>query len=209
VESEIDTAFNQGKIIIPFRIEDTPMSPELSYYLNENHRIDGIPTPADAFARLKDSVIQNIPRLQKDRAREHALNLLKEELGDVGLSELQEVWKAVRASRSIDERIRSDAADFEYELLTNKQGEVLLKLRARKGMPLKARLVCDGSPTLLRYRNKDSSVLLHDVNGEAIEAVMKIERIFVAEIDDKTDEAVRECEAPVRFVRSLESILNG
>ncbi len=159
VESEIDTAFNQGKIIIPFRIEETPMSPELSYYLNKNHRIDGIPTPTDAFARLKDSIIQNIPRLQKDRAKENALNLLKEELGDIDLPELQEVWAAIRESRSLDGRIRNDATGSEYELLSNKQGEVLLKLQVRKGMPLKPRLVCDGSPTMLLYRNKDSSVL--------------------------------------------------
>jgi uncharacterized protein (TIGR02145 family) len=40
VSNEIDIAFNEGKIIIPFKIEDVPMSDSLLYYLNNKHWID-------------------------------------------------------------------------------------------------------------------------------------------------------------------------
>ena len=63
VESEIDIAFNQEKVIIPFRIEEVKMSPELTYYINKKHHIDGIPEPALSFDILKESVLNNIPRL--------------------------------------------------------------------------------------------------------------------------------------------------
>lgn len=209
VESEIDTAFNQGKIIIPFRIEDTPMSPELSYYLNKNHRIDGIPTPADAFIQLKGSIIQNIPRLQKEKAKENALNLLKEELGCADLSELQEILTSIKEYRSYDGRVQGDSTDGTYDILSNPQGEILLTCQVRRGMPIKPRLVCDGSSTVLLYRNKNSSVVLYNLNVKAIKAILKVDQIVVAEFDPQTDEIVREYYAPIQLVRSLESILNG
>lgn len=80
VESEIDAAFNAGKIIIPFRIEDIPMSPELSYYLNKKHHIDGIPSPSSKYSELRKSILNNLPRLQNKKADSSYLTNLRDEV---------------------------------------------------------------------------------------------------------------------------------
>ena len=61
VENEIDNAFNAGKVIIPFKIEDTKISLELQYYLNKTHWIDGLPQPENAIDKLKKAIIANLP----------------------------------------------------------------------------------------------------------------------------------------------------
>jgi TIR domain len=53
VESEIDRAYNKRKPIIPFRIEDVPLSPSLEYYLGTAQWQDAILPP----------LVDHIPKL--------------------------------------------------------------------------------------------------------------------------------------------------
>lgn len=62
VENEIDNAFNAGKIIIPFKIEEQPLSLELQYYLNKTHWINGYPVPKEAIENLKKAIKANLPQ---------------------------------------------------------------------------------------------------------------------------------------------------
>lgn len=61
VENEIDNAFNAGKVIIPFKIEEEQISLELQYYLNKTHWINGCPVPQKAIENLKKAIKANLP----------------------------------------------------------------------------------------------------------------------------------------------------
>lgn len=74
VESEIDNAFSSGKVIIPFRIDDCVMSPEMKYYLNKKHWLVGIPVDEKSIEELTQSVISNIPERARAREMEHSID---------------------------------------------------------------------------------------------------------------------------------------
>lgn len=117
VESEIDIAFNQEKVIIPFRIEEVKMSPELTYYINKKHHIDGIPEPALSFDILKESVLNNIPRLQKELDKERAYKLLREDLGDFDIEFLKSVLQNSRNNRADPRNVNCEDNVAENDLI--------------------------------------------------------------------------------------------
>ena len=53
VSAELNVAFSEGKYIIPYRIDETPLKGSMRLYLNRTHWIDAVP---DAEARFKDLV---------------------------------------------------------------------------------------------------------------------------------------------------------
>ena len=65
VENEVDNAFNERKVIIPFRIGDIEMSDVLMYYLRKSHYVDGFLDPEAAFPELKEQIISNLPEKKK------------------------------------------------------------------------------------------------------------------------------------------------
>lgn len=67
VENEIDNAFNAGKVIIPFKIDQTKISLELQYYLNKTHWIDGCPEPTNAIDNLKKAIRANLKTESNDK----------------------------------------------------------------------------------------------------------------------------------------------
>jgi uncharacterized protein (TIGR02145 family) len=95
VINEIDIAFGKDKIIIPFKIEDTPLSESMEYYLNNKHWIDATLSMRDHFSSLlthckrlsqrqiissgmvgasaKVASIQNPPATQQDRNKDYSL----------------------------------------------------------------------------------------------------------------------------------------
>lgn len=74
VESEIDNAFSLGKVIIPFRIDNCVMSPEMKYYLNKKHWLIGIPVDEESVDKLAQSIISNIPERAKTREIENSID---------------------------------------------------------------------------------------------------------------------------------------
>lgn len=81
------------------------MSPELTYYINKKHHIDGIPEPALSFDILKESVLNNIPRLQKELDKERAYKLLREDLGDFDIEFLKVSCRIVETIELIQEML--------------------------------------------------------------------------------------------------------
>lgn len=65
VGNEIDKAFNQGKIIIPFRIDKSELNDSLDYYLARKHWIDAYPNPNKSFG----SLIQTLTTFLKSQNR--------------------------------------------------------------------------------------------------------------------------------------------
>jgi len=52
VANEIDRAFANGKIIIPFKIEETPLCDGFEYYLSNKHWINAVNDPQSHFVNL-------------------------------------------------------------------------------------------------------------------------------------------------------------
>ena len=67
VENEVDNAFNERKVIIPFRIEDIEMSDVLLYYLRKSHYVDGYLDLVAAFDELKKQIISNLPEKKQEK----------------------------------------------------------------------------------------------------------------------------------------------
>ena len=56
VASEIDVAFNKGKIIVPLLADETPMNEDLKYYLGRKHWLVAYPDFEQKFGELVQSV---------------------------------------------------------------------------------------------------------------------------------------------------------
>jgi hypothetical protein len=56
VANEVDRAFNGGKTIIPFLVDDTPMNDEFDYYLSRKHWLVAYPHYADQLENLAHAV---------------------------------------------------------------------------------------------------------------------------------------------------------
>lgn len=207
VESEIDIAFNQEKVIIPFRIEEVKMSPELTYYINKKHHIDGIPEPALSFDILKESVLKNIPRLQKELDKERAYKLLREELGDFDIEFLKSVLLNSRNNTADPGDINNEdnVEENEFNILQNAAGELCLLIRSKNGRPRKPCFICDNSSFTILFRNNSSAVFLEDINPAAVEALNKVNQMLVVELNN--DEVVREYVVPIVLVEGLTSYM--
>lgn len=82
VESELNLAFTDRKIIMPFRIDDTNLEGEMRLILNNKHWIDAYPEPELKFKDLIEAVARSIgkPILNKvDKHNEEVQKQLKEE----------------------------------------------------------------------------------------------------------------------------------
>ena len=57
VAREVERACSKGLVIVPFRIEDVPMSKEMEYYLSKQHWLDALTPPLEQhLAYLADTV---------------------------------------------------------------------------------------------------------------------------------------------------------
>ena len=60
VKNEIDNVYKINKIIIPFRIDDTELSDELSFYLSSTQWINAFPSFEDHLGELEKALSQLI-----------------------------------------------------------------------------------------------------------------------------------------------------
>ena len=200
VESEIDQAFNKGKVIIPFRIEECLMSDVLNYYLSISHQINGSPVSDEALERLKESIISNLPERRTKRDCEDACTLLAREF-NISVDELKNTLN--KAGTDLD--ILPEDPKGNYSILQNKKGEIMLMMSARNNEPISPRFIYDGKDMALLYRNKDSAVNFQNISEGAREALMNVSEILVVEEAD--DDVLREYMVPVRLVKDVRSLI--
>ena len=95
VENEIDNAFCLGKMIIPFRIEGTPYSTVLRYYLNKSHYVDGMPQPLEALEQLRDQIRRNMSEQKKLETLDEAFNVIAQ-WAQVDVAQLRDAVKELK-----------------------------------------------------------------------------------------------------------------
>lgn len=71
VANEVDMAFSENKIIIPFVVEDTSMSDDLYYYLSRKHWLIAFPNYQDELQSLVEAVSIIIGFPIKKESRPH------------------------------------------------------------------------------------------------------------------------------------------
>lgn len=94
-----------------------------------------------------------------------------------------------------------------YDLLSDGVGHVLLVVDAGEDEPAHPRLVWDGSDRMLFYRSLRSACTIDGLAAAAREALAEASEVTVAEVGG--EEVVREYSAPLRRVRSLETLAGG
>ena len=234
VESEINRAVDMEKTIIPFRIDDSPMSDSLSNYLEKcYHIIDGFPLSDDALTHLKESIITYLPGKcsKKDcaggdvyaiLARKYDLTVeeVKRILADA--LEKGEIFESSLIS-SFDELLENSLKSPDgvketksplsnewgvrgsYSILQNAEGEILIMMDARVGEPKDPRFLYDGTDVALLYRSQKSSVAFRNIDEPAHEPLKKVSEILVVEISG--DDVIREYMVPVRLVKDVNSFI--
>lgn len=178
VENEIDYAFNAEKIIIPFKIDDCKTSLELQYYLNKTHWINASSDEESAIENLKNAILANI-------SIEIDFTTKKEDC---------------KGAVKFDTPERSGR----YDMLCNKNGEILIIIEYCESGPENPRIVYDGLDQALIYRSKESAYMLNNIEPEARKALSAVDEVLVVEIKD--DDVCREYKVPVRHVKSLEAL---
>lgn len=217
VENEIDNAFSAGKIIIPFRISDTLISPELKYYLNKKHWINGLPSPSERFSDLLEAIRKNIPRCCAEMKVSQSVEVITDILSDKD-NIAQNANMLFEVSHQLNEKLKfyecnsaTDQSDLietstegRYDILQNAEGKVMIIINARKSEPYEPRLVYDGGPHALLYRNRSSAVLLDSINIKARSILKEQESVYITELIE--EDVYREYTVAVRIVKNLESL---
>lgn len=206
VENEVDNAFNEGKVIIPFRIEDKQMSDVLLYYLRKSHYVDAFPDAVSALGDLKNQIINNLPRLRKELDLDDALKSIAS-IKSYDLDKLKKMF-GMAPPTPIDDSDADDgntvppATGSRYDMLQNEAGEILILINYQKTEPDGPRIVYDGGEKALLYRSRESALFLENISLEARVPLSQVEEVLVAEVKD--DDVAREYKVPMRIIRKLD-----
>lgn len=218
VENEVDNAFNERKVIIPFRIEDIEMSDVLLYYLRKSHYVDGYLDPVAAFDELKEQIISNLPEKKQDKELHDALTLIALQKG-IPIEKIQRIIDELKPESSeefdkllqdfLDNELDEATADSlelndatnKYDLLQNGAGEIMIIINGEDSSPENSRIVYDGGDAMMLYINKTRALMLNSLTIEAQKAMLNVEKVLVVEVKD--DDVLREYEVPVRVVKKL------
>ena len=176
VENEVDNAFNERKIIIPFRIEDIEMSDVLLYYLRKSHYVDGYLDPVAAFDELKEQIISNLPEKKQDKELRDALTLIALQKG-IPIEKIQRIIDELKPESSEEfDKLLQDFLDNEldeatadsvelndatnrYDLLQNGAGEIMIIINGEDSPPENPRIVYDGGDEMMLYINKTRALM--------------------------------------------------
>lgn len=93
-----------------------------------------------------------------------------------------------------------------YNILQNAKGEILIMIDSYVGGPENPRIVYDGGDTILLYRSRESVLFLRGIDADARKPIKDVDEILVVEFDEE-DDVAREYKAPMRFVKSVEALL--
>lgn len=218
VENEVDNAFNERKVIIPFRIEDIEMSDVLMYYLRKSHYVDGFLDPVAAFPVLKEQIISNLPEKRKEKDFQDALTLIALQKG-ISIEKIQRIIDELKPESSeefdkllqdfIDNELDETAADTsspdeglnKYDLLQNGAGEIMIIINGEDSPPENPRIVYDGGDEMMLYINKTRASMIEHLTQEAQSAMLDVKKVLVVEIKD--DDVLKEYDVPVRHIKKL------
>jgi len=92
VIKEVDRAVHHGLAIIPFRLEDIPMSKQLEYYVSDVHWLDALKSPLERHINRLASVIQMLLKMDE---------VDKDDIKEAIRAGIEEQDKHGRLSRSI------------------------------------------------------------------------------------------------------------
>ena len=237
VESEIDNAFCKGKTIIPFRIEGTPYSIALSYYLNKSHYIDGMPYPLDALDKLCDQIKRNLSEYKRFDTIEDSFKLIAEwasvdveQIRDV-LKDLKEKQLDVEFNRLLNEFIEREFAESSNDIGDGKAEEDLIDEKTGENGSQKGGydILVNGVGGILIIVNyketePDNPRIVYDGMDTALvyrngESAFLLENIAlkartdlmnveeVLMVEIKDDKVAREYMVPMRKIENLQSLL--
>ena len=199
VISELDVAFNSEKVIIPFFIDEGMLSDSFSYYLAATHRIIAHPKPSEKFEDLKETIINNIPKLAA--AREH------DQMWDSVAAEMGLTVEALKAMSLSSKEKPKKGNKSRYDILRNDEGEIMIIIEAinrRDDSPL---LIMDEKANYaLLYRSRESTIVFSDITEEAAKAIRKVVSVNICEI--VKDDVVDEYTAPVRIVKDVRALMD-
>jgi len=92
-----------------------------------------------------------------------------------------------------------------YQILQNKDNELMLIIDPQNCDPDGPMLICDGSDTALLFRDWDSNIRLRNVSPEASRELMNADEIYV--IEQTADTIVRDYMARIRKVKDVRSLI--
>ncbi|MGD9638544.1 MAG: hypothetical protein AB7U85_05755 [Alphaproteobacteria bacterium] len=88
-----------------------------------------------------------------------------------------------------------------YDILQNSSGDLLISIKARKGLPEEPKIVYDGGEHALLYRNNGLTIMLDYIHPEARQSLFYADTVLVVEFDN--DDIAVEYEVPIRIVKKL------
>lgn len=89
-----------------------------------------------------------------------------------------------------------------YVALPTTEDEVIFAISVKTGEPKAPHLLYDGAEHALLYRNEKEVVLLDYLNSEVQRMLQGAQKIYIAEIDYKEKQLIRDYTAPVEKVAS-------
>ena len=92
-----------------------------------------------------------------------------------------------------------------YDILQNKEGEILIIINSRPGGPEEPRFVYDGGKTALLNRTKEMAVVFKDIAEGARKPLKMVTSMLIVEVED--DVVLREYTVPVRIIKDVESLI--
>ena len=123
VQKEVERAVSTGKKIIPFRIDDIPLSKSLEYFLSSEHWLDAVTPPIeDHIEKLVSTILRDMAGRAIGRERELSfaddlLNRTKEKngnllyiSGDAGIGKSYLCERIISLAKAKDFKILSAAA---------------------------------------------------------------------------------------------------
>lgn len=94
-----------------------------------------------------------------------------------------------------------------YDILQNKEGEILILISSCEGEPEYPRFVYDGGDKALLSRNKENCISLCNISEDARIQLKSVDKVMITEIDG--DDIKHEYSAPVRLIKDIKTILKG
>lgn len=92
-----------------------------------------------------------------------------------------------------------------YDILQNKEGEILIIINSRPGAPEEPRFIYDGGQTAILYRTKDAAVVFKGIAKGARKPMKMVSSMLIVEVEN--EDVLREYTVPVRLVKDVEALI--
>ena len=92
-----------------------------------------------------------------------------------------------------------------YDILQNREGDILIIIHSRAGGPENPRFVYDGGATALLYRTKEMAVVFNNIADGARKPLKMVSSLLIVEVEG--EDVLREYTVPVRIVKNVDSLI--